>query len=100
MKKFNINEYVFIKLTEKGAQVLANDHNKWVGKMLGNRNMDYYLSNRDENGFYKMQFWCFINNFGELMQAGAGGYFEDNNIYFKEADLKTTVQVSVASKVQ
>lgn len=74
MKSFNMNHKVYVKLTDKGKEVLKNHYRGEFHKP-------------DENGYYSFQFWVFMNIFGEYVYNGAKPVIEMNNLYFKEEDL-------------
>lgn len=87
MVKFNLNNYVYFKLTEHGLDKLKKDHeclNSWCNGKLG----DFKELKEDENGFVKMQAWRFMSHFGELMGNGLNSPVKECEIYFEEKDLK------------
>ena len=81
MKEFNINDEIKVKLTEKGIKVLnAYYINAYQRK---------YFYCPDENGYYRLQLWVFMNIFGPYMHIGNNDMFEDMNILINEDDLMT-----------
>jgi len=74
-KIFNINDYVDIKLTEAGINVLKEQHEEMVNfysnqpgvqKMFGN----FKAPKVDENGYTQEQFWVVMNKFGQCLYNG------------------------------
>ena len=80
--EFNINEIIKVKLYDKGYQVLVDNHNSYLGiiKSFDRRDIDYYKSQADENGYTEFQMWGFMNIFGKYIQLGKTGYFNYNII--------------------
>jgi hypothetical protein len=62
MIDFNINDYVYVRLTEKGRAIL---HSQSMSAPAEN-----------ENGFGKWQLWCLMNTFGPHLCNGAKVPFE------------------------
>lgn len=89
MKKFNINNYVFFKPTEKGLHLMVDDYNKIAFEMrIPPVTLGYYKSNLDERGYYKMQMWLFMRLFGgDNTGLGIGNLFR-TEICFNEEDLE------------
>jgi len=74
MLKFNMNQYIYVKLNEKGLDIL-------------NRRYGDLLKPEPETGYYKFQMWYFNHIFQEAMSIGQDPVVEGNNIYFDEKDL-------------
>jgi hypothetical protein len=75
MKKFNINNYVYVKLNERGKQILSDERytaHKWPSK----------------EGMYRFQLWEFMNIFGKHLFLGLPSVVEENAIYFDEKDFE------------
>ncbi len=86
MKKFNINDFVKVKLTDYGKHVYEHhldDLNLRMGCHLTPYPLQY-----DENGYCDFQLWHFMNIFGDHIFNGAPVVIEDNNIYMGEKDLQ------------
>ena len=60
--KFNINDNVKVKLTDKGKEVLGK---YWGGKMP-----DWYANYHEGNGYYKFQLHELARIFGEELFNG------------------------------
>jgi hypothetical protein len=76
--KFNINQYVKVKLTEKGKEILLNDHNR-IDKQLkesGAKGLGTFILRLDKDGYYKEQLWKVMRVFGEHMSNGYEPPFE------------------------
>lgn len=74
---FNLNEYIKVKIYDKGYQVLADNHNKYLGviKNWEKRDAEYYKLKADENGYTRFQAWNFIEEFGSVTRLGMNGYY-------------------------
>lgn len=68
--KINLNNYVYVKLTEKGFRVHEVKEKEYY-----NRD-DYRPPEVDENGYSKFQLWDFMNIFGDHTWMGAPPCFE------------------------
>lgn len=91
MLKFNINESVKVKLTERGKELLKEDHeNFWSSTSFPKITKPVYIPPKvDKDGFSEFQFWHFMHTFGPYLYLGSVGVpFEELNIYFNEKDLK------------
>ena len=62
--KYNLNQYVKVKLTEKGLEHLKGFHD-FVYKMTNTPAPEFEI-NIDDNGYTKMQFNWFMGRFGDL----------------------------------
>ena len=75
MKKFNLNHYIYFKLTEHGKLLLnTNEHLTVRVKYIG-------------NDLYKMQAWEFCGIFGEEMQYPGVSKIIETTVYFDDSDL-------------
>ena len=87
---FNINQYVYVKLTEYGKEVYLNFINKPYiilnGEEKYKRFEDLWLK-PEKDGYYRFQFWRLIETFGEHTSVGFSNCFE-TDIYFDKKDLK------------
>lgn len=74
--KFNINEYVKVKLTPYGKQKLLEDHNEfWSQYGIGYKH-EFILPKEDENGYSTWQLWLLMKNLGKYCNVGAELPFE------------------------
>ncbi|MFW6030796.1 MAG: hypothetical protein ACOCRO_11185 [Halanaerobiales bacterium] len=67
--KFNINDYVKVKLTDKGNQVLKNQHyllNRLTNGLFG----EYEEKETDENGYTKFQMHELFTVFSGYIRPG------------------------------
>ena len=53
--KFNVNNYVKIRITKAGEEALAK---------AGHNHLDF---ERDEDGWVRLQMWCMMEYFGHAM---------------------------------
>ena len=90
-KKFNVNNYVYVKLTDIGYDRLAAYHNRY-----GDYNPDFeyktgitYKGKADADGYYKIIFWEFMHVFGEVTDMGCdtAKYYE-LTVLLNKKDLK------------
>lgn len=79
--KFNVNEYVMVKLTEIGKAELRkqNDELRAVVKSL----RPYSEPEEDDQGYTKYQLWDLMSTFGHLMVMGCEPPFETDIIVVK-----------------
>lgn len=79
MRKFNLNDYVYFKPTQKGLDMYHDYYLKYGGHDL--------IVNED--GFAKLQFHNFINVYGHAISTAFIGSklpFESYDIYFNEGE--------------
>ena len=72
MKKVNLNEYVYVKLNEKGKEIIAKHP------------VHSLHTKPDADGVYRIQLWDFMTVFGEGLMVGSDPISEENCIYFDE----------------
>jgi hypothetical protein len=66
--KANLNDQVRVKLSDKGRQILRDNH--------AAMNIPFSLTIReDENGYYHTQLWCLFQDFGPHIKIGMGQPF-------------------------
>ncbi len=70
--KFNINNYVKVKLTDRGRKILEDQHAE-IKKSLPNAEPLYIP---DEDGFVRFQLWELISTFGKHIYHGCDIPFE------------------------
>lgn len=77
---FNINETIKVKLTDKGYQLLSDNHNRFVGK-IPNFNiltLEDFKERADNKGYTKFQMWTFIEEFGAVTRMGMDEHYHMN----------------------
>jgi len=75
MKKFNINNSVKVKLTEKGRTIYYNrdvELNKFYGKEV----IKPRLPKEDKDGYFQIQLWELMRLYGPHMFNGCEQPFE------------------------
>jgi hypothetical protein len=72
--KFNINNFVKVKLTQKGIDILKRNHDDLNKRCNGV--LDEFELKLDEDGYYKDQLWSIMQSFGEHMYLGVCEPFE------------------------
>jgi len=71
--KFNINNNVRVKLTDKGREIHRKKYdNLWNGY----HSLPYIPVEEDENGWSTWQLWQLMSNFGDSMYNGCDLPFE------------------------
>lgn len=88
-KQFNINDKVLIKLTDKGREILHHNHDELNQLIIerGGLPLDPLVIKEDENGYYSMQMWEFIQTFGQYLSLACKLPFE-TTILFQTNTLK------------
>ncbi len=79
--KFNINNYVKVKLTDWGLEVHKKHYDKFLPTFI-----NYSMPIIDEDGYTKFQLWELCSIFGEYMGNGLPNCFE-TTIIFADKDL-------------
>jgi hypothetical protein len=80
--EININEYVYVQLTEKGKQVYY-DYYHALDK-LGNLNLGELELQEYKEGYVKFQLWQFIQIFGPKIYLGmTEPLFKNNDLQFR-----------------
>ena len=84
--RFNINDYIRVKLLDKGYQLLADRHNRYLNvlKTWDERNADYYRKKADSEGYTSFQAWDFMETFGSVTGLGAHGYYSTDILIEKK----------------
>jgi hypothetical protein len=71
--EFNLNNEIYVKLDDKGYQLLADEHNKYFPE--SKRTADYYREKADINGYTTFQAWDFISKFGKVTTLSKSDYY-------------------------
>lgn len=87
--EININNTVWVRLTDKGYQHRADYHNRWLGAIpnLVRRTADDFKAEADSEGWTEFQLWCFMEEFGEVTKIGFDLPYH-TNIRFNAKDVK------------
>lgn len=91
---FNINEDVYVQLTQHGLAILKDAASAEVQRMdTHNYGLDFYarvMSNFTQypGMWYKNQMWCFMRIFGENFSNGAWQAIAGNKLYFSPDDVE------------
>ncbi len=80
--KFNINDEIKVKLTDKGQEILAKEIAE--GNQVARLDPDFVPSDyqEDEEGYIHPQLWDFMRIFGSHFFNGGPCYIENNEIIF------------------
>ncbi len=79
---FNLNSIIRVRIKEKGYQLLADSHNKYVGVIPNwdTRTPEYYKALADSEGYSEMTAWKFMSEFGPFTIMGMADYYDINII--------------------
>lgn len=81
--KFNVNQQVKVKLTEKGIKILKEKHDSLNEHIIsrGGTPLGEFELRLDEDGYYRTQLWCLMHDFGKHMFIGTDNPFETDMIF-------------------
>lgn len=83
--KFNVNEYVRVKLTERGRQILLDEAAEFRREHPQVKS-PHSLPKEDEEGWSKWQMWSLMQHFGPHIHLGFDPPFETEiDILVKES---------------
>ena len=82
---FNVNDYVWVKLTPHGIKILENT-DMWLRQSFPEL-PPFTPPATDENGHSRYQLWALMNDFGQYMTWGGKSPFE-TNIFFETKEGK------------
>lgn len=71
-RKANINDYVWVRLTEEGHEIY-NNYYKEINDMIPNYDVVTPKLDTDEFGYSRFQLWWFMQVFGKHFHIGFGG---------------------------
>jgi hypothetical protein len=72
---FNVNEYVLVRLTEHGREIIRKDDAKW-GELYPSLRGRSTLPKEDADGWSKWQLWHLMQTFGPHVANGVQNPFE------------------------
>lgn len=100
MYKFNINDFIKVRLTDFGKDIykkyyenLINEYSKFWGD---GHKLEVPELDTDPNRFTKFQLWDFMRIFGKSFGPGIPNIIEDNSIYLEEDDARSTYIFGIA----
>lgn len=99
---FNINNYVWVKLTELGKEILKKNHDELqtLIKQSGGKNtFDFNLPETNENGYSKFQLWALMVEFGNHLYLGCISPFEPNIFFEMKKEEETINESNKNSKI-
>ena len=70
MKKFNINDYVKVRITERGKTILQEQLAQRVRNWSCENRCPYLSRGGDANGYIKFQMWELMHIFGNDLYNG------------------------------
>ena len=90
MKKFNMNNFVKVKLSSKGAEVknMLNSNTNKFFESRGIKDIKKLKVNYVEGDIYESQLWELMKTFGPALSVGSESPFIDCEICFSDKDLK------------
>jgi hypothetical protein len=66
MKQFNLNDFVHVKLNEKGREIVQKDYERYGFSI----NLEERFKSDKVEGYHMFQFWDFMQIFGEHINIG------------------------------
>jgi hypothetical protein len=86
MKKFNINQYVRVKLTDAGIEELKRQHEELreLVPSIG----EFKAKETDEDGMTRFQLWVLMSQLGHMCTQTGPEPFE-MDIIFEDRDLRS-----------
>lgn len=81
--KFNANETVKVKLYPAGVEILRYKHEELRKqiKRMNNRDIGEFQLKLTDDGYYSVQLWSLIQDFGDSMKYGHDTPFNLNMIF-------------------
>lgn len=79
---FNINDYVKVKLTNYGIEILKQQHDELKNKFGGD--IGEFDLKLDSEGYYETQLWSLMSDLGQYCIMGRELPFETNIILKNE----------------
>lgn len=73
---FNINDYVYVKLTDRGRAIHRQQFDEFNRHVMSLMPREYTPPKEDENGWSKWQLWVLMSTFGEHCHMGDDPPFE------------------------
>lgn len=76
LMRFNVNDHVKVRLTERGRTLLRKNHDKLFAPVPPAARMEFFLPEEDAEGWSEWQLWCLMQEFGPHMHMGFDPPFE------------------------
>ena len=73
---FNVNEYVRVKLTERGKKCLRENYDKLAQAWGGKLTFQFRLPEEDADGWSRWQMWSLMQDLGPHISMGSEPPFE------------------------
>ena len=73
---FNVNEYVRVKLTERGKKCLRENYDKLAQAWGGKLTFQFRLPEEDADGWSRWQMWSLMQDLGPHISIGSEPPFE------------------------
>lgn len=73
---FNINDDVYVKLTDYGRKIHREEHIKFWGKLPKLSHPTYDPPKEDSDGWSKWQMWSLMKEFGNHIGMGKPNVFD------------------------
>jgi hypothetical protein len=74
---FNINNYVKVKLTDKGKEIFYHQHDE-INDLAGKELIEPHYPEVDVDGYTEFQLWELMRLYGEHLSNGCNLPFETN----------------------
>lgn len=75
VREFNVNEHVWVKLTEEGREALRRNYEE-LYKNFSSIKPEYKSYYKEEDGWTEMQMWVFMKELGQHITMGFKAPFE------------------------
>ena len=62
--KFNVNDYVKVKLNDRGLEILKKQYDDLAAEFPSLKKEEFQPPKTDENGYCKFQLWVLMETFG------------------------------------
>lgn len=87
MSDFNVNDYVYVKLTDVGIEELERQHKELI-EHHPNYTSPFIAPKTDDEGYSKFQLWDLMSRLGHLCKLGCRQPFETTIKLNKQAEDK------------
>lgn len=80
--KFNLNEYIYVKIFDEGYRIMSDENNEILRHMPKyHKTPDDYKARADKDGYSKMQAHDFFSTFGKYLTLGFKTPFDINILF-------------------
>lgn len=87
MKSINLNEYIYVKLTDLGKDIYYHQYD-WLNDYTGKIVLEPKMPEVDDKGRTRFLLWEFMHLYGEHLRMAAPNVIEPVNIWIDEKSIK------------